>query len=237
MTSVAPWGRVTESPDEMIFSGSFAPIFVLGALCVAIALSGCIVYGFYQSVLVQTFSNSLRISPLLLQIIAISLLAFFLVLGLLVMFLNSKTTLVRSKHRGQIFLQTETWLGSTKIRKTYNISDVLRVELRRETRMEKVLYGRGRPGRVSPIAVFIAHKLTEPEPVLYQSSIIVFKDGGELLLGRMRTLSPMGSLGPIAVETIGVPLVAHHVATFLGVPSEETNGEGVSDARIPNSNI
>jgi hypothetical protein len=38
------------------------------------------------------------------------------------------------------------------------------------------------------------------------------------------------------LDKIGVPLVASQVASFLGVPFEETNG-GVSDARFLNSNI
>jgi hypothetical protein len=230
MATVLPWGKVTQSPDEMIFSGTFAPVLLLGVVCIAIAAGSYIVYSFYQSALLQTFSDSLRVSPSVLQIIFFSFLAFFLLLGILLICFDSKTTLIASKKRGQLVLRAERLFGWVKEEKISNINDVLRMELRKQTKMEKVPFGRGRPGQISAAGAILAQQLAKPEPVLYQESIIVFKDGRELLLGRMRTLSPEGNLGPVTLDTIGVPLVANQLASFLGAPFKETNDRDASNA-------
>lgn len=222
------WMKVSQTPDEMaLYSGGFLPTLILGVACISMAVGGYVTYIFYSSAIFQTLDVSLAISPSTSQTVGISLLTFFLLIGFLLIVFDSKTTMVISKRSGQILFGTRKLLVGVKTEKVYNISDIEQIELREESKMEKVTEYGPWPWPGMAAILILLQPLKKTRPVLYRESAIVFKDGEELLLSQTRTL------GSITLDTNGMPSFATQVASFLGVPLKQTSrGASMTDTGV-----
>lgn len=130
----------------------------------------------------------------------------FFVVGLFVMFSSSSITVDANKTSGQITYQTKRLIGGSS--KTFTIADVLRIETRKQWRMENA-------------AVSGNRAVSTPRQVLVSQSVIVFKDGQELPLDHQKQSSSM-SVGPVMMTGQGKEVaIATQVANFLGVPFQE----------------
>jgi ABC-type antimicrobial peptide transport system permease subunit len=206
--------------------GGLLPLLILGSTFVAISIGCYLAYIFYSASILE-FVSLPSFTSSTLQIISISISVFFLLIGVLLIFLDSETMMVISKSSGRILFQKKRLLGKTKAEDIEDINDVLRVELRQEYKMEKVtLY------RWPPIGPLLRQPFIQPKAVLYRQAIIVFKDGRELLLARERTL------GSIMLDSEGELSIASQVASFLGIAYEEINrGPARIDASISEGEI
>ena len=129
-------------------------------------------------------------------------------LGIGVICFASSITVDATKSRDQLVYQKKRLIGA-KV-STYAISDVLRIETRKQWRMENTAPNANR-GTANP-----------PQPMLVAQSVIVFKSGKELALDHQKNSSSMQIGGAVLMSGQGSETaMANRVATFLGVPFQE----------------
>jgi len=147
----------------------------------------------------------------------------FVIIGVASMCFSSSITVDAKKTSRQILYQKKRLIGGSSA--TYAIVDVVRIETRKQWRMQA---GAGSGNRADSM----------PRQVLVSQSVIVFKDGQELPLDHQRTASST-SLGPaVLMGGQGKEMaIATQVANFLGVPFQEiappNSGNGINIGRGP----
>jgi hypothetical protein len=130
------------------------------------------------------------------------------VLGVGVICFASSITVDATKSKDQLVYRKKRLIGA-KI-STYAISDVLRIETRKQWRVENTAPAANR-GTANP-----------PQPVLVAQSVIVFKSGKELALDHQKNSSSMQVGAAVLMSGQGSETaMANRVATFLGVPFQE----------------
>lgn len=129
------------------------------------------------------------------------------IIGLALIFMSSSITVDANKASGQLVYQKKRLIGGSTT--TYAIGDVLRIETRKQWRMENS----GTSG---------SQGVSMPRQVLVSQSVIVFKNGQELPLDHQKSSSNI-SIGPaVMMGGSGTEVaLANQVATFLGVPFQE----------------
>jgi len=180
---------VSQSADEMVLHEGSWQGLVVGTMCV---LAG--VLGAY-------FLHSTK--PMALWIgLAVA------VLGVGVICFASSITVGATKSRDQLVYEKKRIVGAKT--DTYKISDVLRIETRKQWRMQ----GAGGPPN--------RDTANPPQPVLVAQSVIVFKSGKELPLDHQKNSSSMQMGSAVLMSGQGAETaMANRVATFLGVPFQE----------------
>jgi hypothetical protein len=130
------------------------------------------------------------------------------VAGLLTILFSSSITLNASKRTGQLHYQKKRIVAPQIA--SYAITDVFRIETRKQWRMQDVPGSNNQNGP------------TRQQPVLVAQSVIVFKDGRELALNHQTTSSTM-SVGSVSLMSgqASQSAMAAQVAQFLNVPFEE----------------
>jgi cation transport ATPase len=186
---------ITQTDGEMILKEGSASGIIFGII---FAIVGAVV-AFY-------FSSSGQI--------VVWLGIAFIVIGLASIFFSSSITVDINKLGGQLSYQKKRLIGGSSA--TYAIADVLRIETRRQWRVQNN-----------------ANKnVSMPRQVLVSQSVIVFKSGQELPLDHQKNSSSM-SVGPVMMTGQGSEVaIATQVANFIGVPFQEiappNNGLGMS---------
>lgn len=190
---------VSQTSDEMVLREGSASGISFGIIFVII---GPLVWYYLRS------SNSIVIWVAL----------AFVVIGFVTILFSSSITVNANKTSGQILYQKKRLIGGSNA--TYAIADVLRIETRKEWRMEN--FGTSENRGVSV-----------PRQVLVSQSVIVFKDGREVPLDHQKSSSGM-SIGPaVLMGGQGAEVaIATQMANFLGVPFQEiappTSGMGIN---------
>jgi hypothetical protein len=180
---------VSQSSDEMVLREGNASGIAIG---IALAIAGILgAYYLHAS------------KPMALWIgLAVS------AIGVGVICFASSITVDANKAKGQLLYQKKRLIGAKTA--TYAIADVLRIETRKQWRIENTQPA-GTRENAAP-----------PQPVLVAQSVIVFKSGKELPLDHQKNSSSM-QIG--AVNLMGgqgsETAMANRVATFLGVPFQE----------------
>jgi Tfp pilus assembly PilM family ATPase len=129
------------------------------------------------------------------------------VIGVVVILFASSITVTANKANGKLSYQKKRLVGAQNY--TYAISDVFRIETRKQWRMEN----RSQPGNQGAPA---------QQPVLVAQSVIVFKDGKELALDHQKTSSTTQIGGAVLMSgQANESAMAAQVAQFLNVPFEE----------------
>ena len=119
----------------------------------------------------------------------------------------SSITVDANKTKGQIVYLKKRLVGAKTT--TYSIADVLRIETRKQWKMEDEPSGNG--GASTP-----------QRPVLVAQSVIVFQTGKELPLAHQKTSSRTSVGSAVLMSGQGKETaMANRFATFLGVPFEE----------------
>ena len=178
----------SQSADELVLKEGGASGIAIG---VAFVIVGLVVGFFLHS------SNSIAIW------IALAL----VVIGLGAICFSSSITVGANKASGKLFYQKKRLIGGQD--STYAIADVLRIETRKQWRIEN-----SPPTGNQDVSV--------PQPVLVWQSVIVFKDGRELPLDHQKsssrtTVGPVVLMGGQGAEAA----IAAHMAEFLNVPFQE----------------
>jgi hypothetical protein len=120
----------------------------------------------------------------------------------------SSITVGATKSKDQILYEKKRMVGAKT--DTYKISDVLRIETRKQWRMEG---GGGPPNRQAA---------NPSQPVLVAQSVIVFKSGKEVALDHQKSSSSTQIGGAVLMSGQGKEsAMANRVAAFLGVPFQE----------------
>ncbi len=130
----------------------------------------------------------------------------FIVVGVVLFLLGSSTIVSIYKSRGIIQYDKKRLIGIKT--SEYNISDVMRVELRKEWQTERVQGSQG--------------SSSTTRQVLVSQMVLMFKTGVELALGNQK--SSMGMRGTVGVLMGGQAkeiALANQIADFLGVPFQE----------------
>lgn len=176
---------ISQSADELVLkeggsSGiAIGVVFVVAGLAVGFALHA---------------SNS----------IAIWIGLALVVIGLGVIGFSSSITVSANKASGKLSYQKKRLIGGQD--STYAIADVLRIETRKQWRIDN-----SPPSGDQNVSV--------PQPVLVWQSVIMFKDGRELALDHQKTSSQttVGSVVLMGGQGAEVA-IASRVAEFLNVP-------------------
>lgn len=127
--------------------------------------------------------------------------------GLGVLLFSSSITINASRKNGQLFYQKRRLVGGSNT--TYPISDILRIETRRQWRMENTASPQNQENSM-------------PQPMLVAQSVIVFKNGREVPLDHQKTSSNTSVGGAVLMSGQGKEIaLANAVAEFLGVPFQE----------------
>jgi hypothetical protein len=130
------------------------------------------------------------------------------IVGIGVICFASSITVDATKSKDQLVYQKKRLIGAKVT--TYAISDVLRIETRKQWRMENTAPNANR-GTANP-----------PQPMLVAQSVIVFKSGKELPLDHQKNSSSMQMGSAVLMSGQGAETaMANRVATFLGVPFQE----------------
>jgi hypothetical protein len=128
----------------------------------------------------------------------------FFVVGLFVLFSSATTAVDISKSNDKINYQRKRLIGGSQA--TYAISDVLRIETRKQWRTETTGTNNNRQTR----------------QVLVSQSVIVFKNGTELPLDSGSGGSTSVGVGGVMMGGSGKEIaIATQVANFIGVPFQE----------------
>ena len=128
------------------------------------------------------------------------------VVGAVIICFASAITVDATKSKDTLVYQKKRLVGGATT--NYKISDVLRIETRKQWRMENA--GQNRDSA------------TPPQPVLVAQSVIVFKSGQELALDHQKNSSSMNVGGAVLMSGQGSETaMANRVAEFLGVPFQE----------------
>jgi cation transport ATPase len=186
---------ITQTDGEMVLKEGSASGIIFGII---FAIVGAVV-AFY-------FSSSGQI--------VVWLGIAFIAIGLASIFFSSSITVDINKSGGQLSYQKKHLIGGSSA--AYAVADVLRVETRKEWRMQNN-----------------ANKnVSMPRQVLVSQSVIVFKNGQELPLDHQKNSSSM-SVGPVMMTGQGKEVAtATQVANFMGVPFQEiappNSGAGIN---------
>jgi hypothetical protein len=130
-----------------------------------------------------------------------------MVVGAGIVCFASSITVGVTKSKDQLVYEKKRLVGAKT--DTYKISDVLRIETRKQWRIENATPG----NRDNP---------NPPQPVLVAQSVIVFKSGKELPLDHQKNSSSMQVGGAVLMSGQGSETaMANRVAEFLGVPFQE----------------
>jgi hypothetical protein len=139
------------------------------------------------------------------------------IVGLIMIVMVSSIAVVIDKSQGQVVFSRKRMLGISK--QVQNISDVVRVELRRGS------YRQGAPSRQG-------FSMNGGRQVLQSQTVVLFKDGTEMPLENKKDRSGRGSIIGAGVMMAGEGKelsISQQVATFLDVPFEEMgNGGGIT---------
>jgi hypothetical protein len=179
---------ISQSPDQLVLQeGSASGIAIGVVFVIAGALGG---YFLHHS------------SP-----IAIWIALAVVVLGLAVILFSASITVDANKATGRIAYRKKRLIGGQD--STYAIADVLRIETRKQWRVEN-----SPPTGNQNVSI--------PQPVLVWQSVVVFKDGRELPLDHQKTSSTT-TIGPaVLMGGQGAEVaIATQVANFLSVPFQE----------------
>jgi hypothetical protein len=180
---------VSQSSDEMVLHEGSIQGMVVGAACII------------AGVLAAYFLHATKPMAVWIGLGAV-------VLGVGVICFASSITVNASKSKNQLLYEKKRLIGAKN--STYAISDVLRIETRKQWRMQG---GGGPPDR---------NTANPPQPVLVAQSVIVFKSGQELPLDHQKNSSSMQVGGAVLMSGQGSETaMANRVATFLGVPFQE----------------
>jgi hypothetical protein len=130
-----------------------------------------------------------------------------LVLGIAITLFSSSITVAANRAGGQLVYEKKRLVGGKT--STYPISDIFRIETRKQWRVDNSPPSGNQSGSM-------------PQPRLVAQSVIVFKNGNELALDHQKTSSTttVGSvtlMGGQGAETA----IAGQVAKFLDVPFQE----------------
>jgi hypothetical protein len=176
---------ISQSVDELVLKEGRALGIVIGIVFV---VAGVLV-GYYRY-----SSNPIDIW------IALAL----VVIGLVAILFSSSIKVNANRASGQLFYQKKRLIGGQNT--TYAISDILRIETRKQWRMDNV-------------ANSVNRGVSTPQQVLVAQSAIVFKDGRELPLDYQRTFFQYAGwlMGRQGAEVT----TATQVAKFLSVPFQE----------------
>ncbi len=129
------------------------------------------------------------------------------VVGIGVILFSSSITVNANKASGQLFYQKKRLIGGSNT--TYAISDILRIETRKQYRMENTANS-GNQGA------------STPQPMLVAQSVILFKDGREVPLDHQKTSSTTTVGSAVLMSGQGKETaMAAQVANFLNVPFQE----------------
>jgi ABC-type transport system involved in multi-copper enzyme maturation permease subunit len=131
-------------------------------------------------------------------IVRVAIPSLFIIVGLAAVLFSSSVLITINKLTGQINYEKKSFVKQDV--KTYAISDVLQVELRRTWKMEQT--GSSSQGNLKQ------HK------VLVSTSFFVLKNGGELFLSQEEHTSPVGAL---VFGQNGKSGSDAEIAAFLGV--------------------
>lgn len=130
----------------------------------------------------------------------------FALSGLLWLLLSAVVTISIQKTPGSIRYEKKRLTGTTV--NTYNISDIVRVELRKQWQTERDTSAR--------------ENTTATRQVLVSQTVVVFKDGAELPFGRTKSSSGMSGGFSVLMGGQGKEMAfANQVAQFLSVPFQE----------------
>src|ERR1035438_8785617 len=155
---------ISQSADELVLQeGSTQGIVVGAALIVAGGFAG---YKFHAA------------SP-----IAIWIALALVVIGIGIILFSSSITVKANKSSGQLSYEKKRLIGAKN--STYAIANVLRIETRRQWRVENTVPSQDRADSM-------------PQPMLVSQSVIVFKDGRELPLDHQKTASTT-TVGSVSV--------------------------------------
>lgn len=128
--------------------------------------------------------------------------------GLLWLLLSAVVTISIQKTPGSIRYEKKRLTGTAV--NTYNISDIVRVELRKQWQTERDTSAQG--------------NTTATRQVLVSQTVVVFKDGTELPFGRTKSSGGMSGGFSVLMGGQGKEMAfANQVAQFLGVPFNEVS--------------
>jgi hypothetical protein len=179
---------ISQSADELVLREGGASGIAIG---VALVVAGLAAGIFLRA------SNSIAIWIALALVVA----------GLGAIGFSASITVGANKATGKLSYQKKRLIGAQD--STYAIADVLRIETRKQWRIED-----SPPTGDQNVSV--------PQPVLVWQSVIVFKDGRELPLDHQKT-SSRTTVGPVVLmggQGAEVAIAAR-VAEFLNVPFQE----------------
>jgi hypothetical protein len=179
---------VSQSSDEMVLhEGSFQGIAV-GIACVAAGVLGAY------------FLHSTKPLAVWIGLAAV-------MLGVGVICFASSINVDATKSTDQLVYEKKRLVGAKT--ETYKISEVLRIETRKQWRIDNA----APPNRQTA---------NPPQPVLVAQSVIVFKSGKELPLDHQKNSSSMQMGAAVLMSGQGAETaMANRVAAFLGVPFQE----------------
>jgi hypothetical protein len=177
---------ITQTTDEMVLKDGNASGLVLG---IVLALGGLGFGGYYYPA--HGWSTAMWV-----------VVVFFLV-GLAAVFTSTATTVDINKPNNQINYQRKRLIGGSQA--TYAVSDVLRIETRRQWRTETTGGANNRQTR----------------QVLVSQSVIVLKNGAELPLDHETSGASIGVSNVMMSGSGKEVAIATQVATFIGVPFQE----------------
>ena len=180
---------VSQSADEMVLHEGSWQGMVVGAMCVIAGVLGAY------------FLHSSKPMALWIGLAAVAL-------GVGVICFASSITVGATRSRDQLVYEKKRIVGAKT--DTYKISDVLRIETRKQWRIQ----GAGGPPN--------RDTANPPQPVLVAQSVIVFKSGKELPLDHQKNSSSTQIGSAVLMSGQGSETaMANRVATFLGVPFQE----------------
>src|ERR1039457_1584189 len=148
---------ISQSADELVLKEGSASGIAFGVVFVVVG----VLVGFYLH----------HSKPF-----AIWIALAFVVVGLAAILFSSSITVGVNKASGQLFYQKKRLIGGQN--STYAIAGILRIETRKQWRMENTDTSGNRGDSI-------------PQPVLVAQSVIVFKDGRELPLDHQKSSSSM----------------------------------------------
>jgi hypothetical protein len=179
---------ITQTADEMVLKEGNLTSTMIGVAFIVVG--GVVEYKGHAS------------SP-----IAIWIALAMVVVGIGLILFGSAITVTANKKTGQLFYQKKRVIGGQNT--TYAVSDVLRIETRKQWRMENA----GNQGN---------QNAAPPQPVLVAQSVIVFKNGREVPLDHQKTSSTTSVGGAVLMSGQGKEsAMAYQVANFLNVPFQE----------------
>lgn len=180
---------VSQSSDEMVLHEGNIQGIVIGVACIV------------AGVLAAYFLHATKPIAVWIGLGAVAL-------GVGVICFASSITVNASKSKGQLLYEKKRLIGAKS--STYAIADILRIETRKQWRVDNTPPSANRENAVPP------------QPVLVAQSVIVFRSGKELPLDHQKNSSSMQIGAAVLMSGQGSETaMANRVATFLGVPFQE----------------